>query len=93
MDRKTMDRKTTGIVAYFSWVGWAIAYLAGDREEAKFHLNQALVLNIAGLLALVPYVGYLISIFVLAMRVMALVGAANGEEKKLPVVGNITLLK
>ena len=88
-----MDRKTTGIVAYFLWVGWAIAYLAGDREGAKFHLNQELVLNIGGLLALVLYVGYLISIFVLVMRVMALVGAANGEEKKLPVIGNITLLK
>ena len=88
-----MDKKTTGIAAYFSWIGWAAAYFAGDREGAKFHLNQALVLNIAGLFALVPHVGYLISILVLAMRVVALVGAANGEERKLPVVGNITLLK
>ena len=88
-----MDKKTTGIVAYFSWVGWAVAYLAGDREVAKFHLNQALVLNIAGLLALLPYAGYVISIFILVLRVMALIGAANGEERKLPIVGNITLLK
>lgn len=88
-----MDKKTTGIVAYFSWVGWIISYLAGDREGAKFHLNQALALNIVGLLAIVPYVGYFISIFVLAMRVMALIGAANDEERKLPVIGNITLLK
>ena len=43
-----MDRKTTGIIAYLTLVGWLIAFCAGDREGAKFHLNQALVILIAG---------------------------------------------
>ena len=43
-----MDRKLTGVVAYLTWVGLLIAYLAGDREGAKFHLNQALVIWLAG---------------------------------------------
>ena len=42
-----MDKKTTGIISYLSIIGWLIAYLAGDKEGAKFHLNQSLVLAIA----------------------------------------------
>lgn len=37
-----MDKKTTGIVAYLTWIGLVIAFVAGDKEGAKFHLNQAL---------------------------------------------------
>ena len=43
-----MDKKVTGVVAYLGLVGFLVAYLAGDKEGAKFHLNQALVLAIAG---------------------------------------------
>ena len=46
MEVTEMDRKATGVVAYLTIVGWFVAYFAGDREEAKFHLNQALVVNL-----------------------------------------------
>ena len=42
-----MDKKVTGVVAYLGIIGWLIAYLAGDKAGAKFHLNQSLVLAIA----------------------------------------------
>ena len=35
-----MDAKTTGIVAYITWIGLVIAFVLGDREGAKFHLNH-----------------------------------------------------
>ena len=38
-----MDKKTTGIIAYLTWIGFLVAILAGDKEGAKFHINQALV--------------------------------------------------
>lgn len=41
-----MDRKATGVVAYLGWIGWLIAYLAGDKEGGAFHLNQGLILAI-----------------------------------------------
>ena len=53
-----MDSKTTGIVAYITWIGLMVALVAGDREGAKFHLNQALVIWLAGLLAGIPCIGY-----------------------------------
>lgn len=37
-----MNKKTTGIIAYITWIGWIVAFCAGDKEGAKFHLNQAL---------------------------------------------------
>lgn len=56
-----MDKKTTGIVAYITWIGWIVAFCAGDKEGAKFHLNQALVIFLAQIVAsvirLIPYVG------------------------------------
>ena len=42
-----MNAKVTGIVSYISWIGWIVAFLAGDKEGAKFHLNQSLILMIA----------------------------------------------
>ena len=35
-----MDKRTTDIVAYLTYVGLLIALVAGDRERSKFHLNQ-----------------------------------------------------
>ena len=42
-----MDKKATGIIGYIGLIGFLVAYLAGDQQGAKFHLNQALVLHIA----------------------------------------------
>lgn len=41
-----MSKRTTDIVAYLTWIGLIVAFLAGDRRNSRFHLNQALVLSI-----------------------------------------------
>ena len=46
-----MNKKTTGIIAYITWIGWIVAFCAGDKEGAKFHLNQALVILIGQIIA------------------------------------------
>lgn len=103
-----MDAKVTGIVSYLSWIGWIIAFFAGDKEGAKFHLNQSLVimigmtvLSILSMVAgVIPVVGLIISLVVgilsLALFVfwiMGLIAACKQEEKAVPVIGNIQLLK
>ena len=103
-----MDTKTTGIVAYLTWIGLLIAFLAGDKEGAKFHLNQSLVLVIASVAcsllatigAFIPFIGWLISavaglasIAVIVFIIMGIVSAVNGEEKPLPIIGGIKILK
>lgn len=95
-----MDKKITGIIAYIGWIGWLIAYLAGDKEGAKFHLNQAGVLALASVLvsvlAWIPIIRWLTGILSLVVGVFCIVGiiyAAQDQEKALPLIGGITLLK
>ena len=106
--QKKMNAKVTGIVSYISWVGWLIAFLAGDKEGAKFHLNQSLVLMIcmtvlsiiSAIAGYIPVVGLIISLVVglcclalLVLWIMGLIAAIKEEEKPLPIIGNIQLLK
>ena len=88
-----MDKKTTGIIAYLTIIGWLIAFLAGDKEGAKFHLNQALVIMLFALLGVIPFVGWIWSIVVLVLWILGFISAINGEEKEVPLLGKIKLIK
>jgi uncharacterized membrane protein len=88
-----MDAKTTSIVAYLTWVGLIIAICAGDKEGAKFHINQALVILLFGLLSLIPCIGWVWGIFILVCWILGLIAAINQEEKEVPLIGKIRLLK
>lgn len=106
-----MNKKVTGIVAYIGIIGWLIAFLAGDKENAKFHLNQALVLAIVGiansvlswiigiLSLFVPFLGIvswlftIIGVIVFVFSIIGIVYAAKEEDKALPVIGSIKILK
>ncbi len=88
-----MDKRTTGIVAYITWIGLLIAFCAGDKEGAKFHLNQALVIFLFTLLGVIPCIGWVWLVFMLVCWVMGLIAAINEEEKPVPVIGKIQILK
>lgn len=99
-----MNKKVTSIFAYvgaFFWIFWLIGFFAGDKEGAKFHLNQGLVLIIAsliiGVLACIPVVGWIIScvgsVAILVFAIMGIVSAVKEEEKPLPLIGKIKILK
>jgi len=100
-----MSKKATGIVAYISIIGWIIAFLAGDKEGAKFHLNQALVVDVtmiifnivAGVLSIIPVIGAILSLVIsvalLVFWIMGLVYAIKEEEKEIPLLGAIKILK
>lgn len=88
-----MDAKTTGIVAYLTWIGLIIAVCAGDKEGAKFHVNQALVILLFSLLSVIPCIGWLWAVFMLVCWIMGLIAAINQEEKEVPIIGKIRLLK
>lgn len=101
-----MNKKVTGIVSYITIVGWVVAFLAGDKEGAKFHLNQALVIELASLingyilsmiLGFIPFIGSLVSLVIsiglFVLWILGLVAAIKEEEKEIPVLGQIKLLK
>ena len=88
-----MDAKTTSIVAYLTWIGLLIAILLGDREGAKFHVNQALVIWLFGLLGAIPCVGWIWGIFCFICAIIGFISALNGTEKEVPLLGRMKLLK
>ena len=95
-----MDKKVTGIVAYLTIIAWLVAFLAGDKEGAKFHLNQALVIvvtqMILSVLAVIPIVGIvagIVSLVVFVFWILGLVSAIKEEEKEVPLLGAIKILK
>ncbi|MCH5281717.1 MAG: hypothetical protein J1E61_09630 [Lachnospiraceae bacterium] len=92
-----MDAKTTGIIAYLTFIGWVLALCLGDKEGAKFHINQALVVNLFGVGAFVigwiPFIGWLYGVFVLVCGIMGLIFACQGEEKEVPLLGKIIIMK
>ncbi|MBP3458423.1 MAG: hypothetical protein J6K58_04380 [Lachnospiraceae bacterium] len=88
-----MDKRTTGIVAYITWIGLLIAFCTGDKEGAKFHLNQALVIFLFSLLSVIPCIGWIWGIFMIVCWVMGLIAAINEEEKPVPLIGNIQIIK
>ena len=95
-----MSKKVTSIFAYLGIIFWLIGYLAGDKEGAKFHLNQGLVIAIANLalsvLSAIPVVGLVAcvaSVVLLVFAIMGIVSAVKEEEKPLPLIGKIQLLK
>lgn len=95
-----MDKKTTGIISYITFIGWLIAYCAGDKEGAKFHLNQSLVLLLANIIASVcsyiPVIGGIISpilnVVIFIFWVMGLVYACEGKDQEVPLFGSIKIL-
>ena len=103
-----MSKKATDIVAYITPIGLILAFLIGDRENCKFHLNQALVIWLCGviiniierILDGIPVLGIIItiiavicSIALFVFWIMGLVSACQGTEKRVPVVGGIELYK
>ena len=96
-----MTKKATDIIAYLTIIGWLLSFFIGTREESKFHLNQALIINVvelaAALVGVIPFVGGIIASIVglvcLGFAVFGIVNAYNEQEKELPFVGGIQILK
>ena len=99
-----MSKKVTGIVAYITIIGWLIAFLVGDREKAKFHLNQALVLDLCSLVVsvlasvlggvkILSLIFWIADVAIFAFCVWGIILAATDQDKPLPLIGGIQLLK
>lgn len=102
-----MDKKATDIVAYLTPIGLILAFIFGDRENSRFHLNQALVIVLAELilgviekvLGWLPLVGWIVEVIVVILSIALFVlwvkgiaSAIKGTERPVPVLGGIKLL-
>lgn len=96
-----MSTTATSVVAYLTWIGWIISYFAGDKEGAKIHLNQCLVLYLCNIIcALAAKLGSAMSIIFgivsLGLGVLWIIGfiyACKGVQREIPLLGSIHILK
>ena len=102
-----MSKRTTDVVAYLSWIGLLVAFVAGDRSASRFHLNQSLVIwlscTVAGLVGRVlgwlPLVGWAVDLAVGLALVLCVVcwfigiiNAISGVERPVPLLGHVRLI-
>ena len=86
------DNKIMAVLAYLGWLV-LIPLIASKSRFAKFHANQGLVLFIAGFLAIIPLVGWIISILAFIFAILGIINAVNGKAKQLPIIGKFQLIK
>ena len=97
-----MNRNIIAAVGYFTWIGFLAAYILGDKNDpfVRHHLNQALVIDLAGLIAgvfgVIPILGALVAAVVniagFAFDVMGAMSAYRGSTEPLPYIGGIHII-
>ena len=97
-----MSKNLLAAVSYFTWIGFLAAFLLCDRNDPfmRHHLNQALVIDLAGLIAgvfaVIPLLGALIAGVVnlagFILDVMGAISAYGGSTAPLPVVGDVHII-
>ena len=100
------ENKIFAILAYIGILVLIPILAAPKSKFARYHSNQGLILLIVdiiagvmgGLLGLIPYVGcvfgLILGVACLIFMILGIINAVNGEEKPLPVIGNLfTILK
>ncbi|OYD46812.1 hypothetical protein CHU00_05640 [Sphingobacterium cellulitidis] len=99
-DIKIQDNKSLGIISYLTWVGLLVAFLMNrDKNDpyVKFHIRQNLglfaVSIIGGLVRFIPGIGgillYVVFLALFIFWIIGLIGAINGREAAVPVVGGM----
>ena len=97
------DVEKNKVMAILAYIIFLIPLLAAKESKfAMYHANQGLVLFLTAVVitvvgSILPIVGFFIltigSLGILALAILGIINAANGEAKPLPVIGGINILK
>ena len=94
------SNKVMAIIAYFGILVLIPLFAAKDSKFARFHTNQALILFITEIIAIIiskiPVIGFLGTILSCLCSIFAIIGivyAAQGKAKELPLIGKYKILK
>ena len=100
MDNQTVhEGKSIAIISYITWIGTIIAFIMNNDKRnsfAAFHIRQMIGLSIFSLvngfiiaLYINSMVSNAISLVLFVLWVIGFIGALQGEEKKIPLVGDL----
>ena len=91
--------KLLGIIAVLGgFIGVILAYFGGDvngqrSDYLRFYANEGLVIALFSLIGIIPVVGWLWSIFMLVITIIAIVNACKGLTKPVLFFGTIRIIK
>ncbi len=91
--------KVLGIVAVMcGFIGVILAYFGGDvngqrSDYLRFYANEGLVLALFALIGIIPFIGWLWSIFNFVCMIIAIVYACKGQTKPVLFYGTIRIIK
>ena len=98
MENTTVNEgKTIAIISYLTIIGTLIAFIMNNDKKnsfASFHIRQMLGLFMLMLLAWVAnnyingFLGWAIRLFTIVLWVIGFIGAVQGQEKKVPLLGD-----
>ena len=99
MENSTVNEgKTTAIIAYLWIIGWIIAFIMNNDKKnsfAGFHIRQALglvilltIINILDWQIGLGMISWILDIGVFVLWILGFIGAIQGEEKKIPLLGD-----
>jgi len=93
------EGKTTAIISYITWIGTIIAFIMNNDKRnsfAAFHIRQMIGLSIFSLVntfIIARYGGVwasgIVGLGLFVLWIIGFVGAIQGEEKKVPLVGDL----
>lgn len=90
------NSKLYSVLAYFPPL-WLVGLLAAkDDPDVKFHVNQGIILTIAWFIASMLaflIIGLILYIPLTIFAIMGIISAAKGEQKELPLIGKIKIIK
>jgi len=99
MENTTVNEgKTTAIISYLWWIGLIIAFFMNNSKKnpfASFHIRQMLGLLLFSLLNGLLYkfvgstAGGIVGFGLFILWVIGFIGAIQGQEKKVPLVGDL----
>ena len=103
------DNKGMSVLAYIGILFLIPLLACPNSRFARYHTNQGLVLFllelaigvVTSIFAFIPVIGPIFGglrsavagIFTLALQILGIINAAQGQAKELPLIGKITLLK
>ncbi len=95
------ENKILAVLSYFGILFLIPLLVAPKSKFAKFHANQGCVLFIAevalSVVWIVPILGWLVGfvggIATLVLAIMGIINALNGKSEKLPIIGDVSVIK
>lgn len=99
------SNKLMAIIGYIIPILFFVPFLSEAKNSpfAKFHANQQLSLFLAAIAVrvvgtIIPFIGWFIilpvgSLVILVLVILGVISASKGEMKKLPIIGEFSLIK